>query len=114
MSSIESLEAHRSRVFATASTHLVQCTNDVPVNRDVDMVKHYHGRFAWYELLTTDTAAATAFYHDVVGWGTQDASTSQLSYIQFTAGEIAVGGLMELPQEGRKMGATPRWVGYVG
>ena len=33
------------------------------------MVNH-HGRFAWYELLTTDTAAAKAFYHDVVGWGT--------------------------------------------
>jgi uncharacterized protein len=86
--------------------------SDVPVNRDVDMVKH-HGRFAWYELLTTDTAAAKAFYHDVVGWGTEDASTPQLDYTRFTAGEIAVGGLMELPEEGRKMGATPRWLGYV-
>ena len=83
----------------------------MPVNRDVDMVKH--GRFAWYELLTTDTAAAKAFYHDVAGWGTQDASTPQLNYTHFTAGEIAVGGLMELPEEGRKMGATPRWIGYV-
>jgi predicted enzyme related to lactoylglutathione lyase len=86
--------------------------SDVPVNRDVDMVKH-HGRFAWYELLTTDTAAAKAFYHDVVGWGAEDASTPQLDYTRFTAGEIAVGGLMELPEEGRKMGATPRWLGYV-
>ena len=99
----DSTESHRA---------LVQCTNDVAANRDVDMVNH-HGRFAWYELLTTDITAAKAFYRDVVGWGTRDASTPQLDYAHFTAGEMAVGGLMELPEEGRKMGATPRWVGYV-
>ena len=26
------------------------------------------GNFVWYELLTTDTKAAQAFYGDVVGW----------------------------------------------
>ena len=26
------------------------------------------GRFAWYELLTTDVAAAGAFYRKAVGW----------------------------------------------
>ncbi len=31
-----------------------------------------HGRFIWYELATTDTAAAKAFYSEVVGWGTRD------------------------------------------
>ena len=74
----------------------------------------YHGRFAWYELITTDVAAAGAFYAEVVGWGTQDASTPELAYTLFTAGTASVGGLMELPEEGRKMGATPRWMGYVG
>ncbi len=28
------------------------------------------GRFVWYELLTTDTQAAVAFYSEVVGWKT--------------------------------------------
>lgn len=71
------------------------------------------GCFAWYELLTTDIAAAKAFYGSVVGWGAQDASTHDLTYILFTAGEAPVGGLMDLPEDARKMGATPRWVGYV-
>jgi len=31
--------------------------------------------FAWYELLTTDVAAAGAFYGKVIGWGGKDAST---------------------------------------
>jgi hypothetical protein len=72
-----------------------------------------HGCFAWYELLTTDVAAARAFYRQVVGWDAQDASTAALSYSVFTAGPVEVGGLMELPPEGRSMGAAPRWIGYV-
>jgi predicted enzyme related to lactoylglutathione lyase len=70
--------------------------------------------FTWYELITTDVAAAAAFYRDVVGWETKEASTSGLRYMQFAAGEVAAAGLMELPEEGRKMGARPRWMGYVG
>ena len=70
-------------------------------------------RFAWYELLTTDVAAASDFYGKVVGWGAMDGSTAELAYTVLTAGEVPVGGLMELPEEGRRQGATPRWVGYV-
>ena len=70
-------------------------------------------RFAWYELLTTDLAAASDFYGKVVGWGATDASTPELTYTVLTAGDVPVGGLMELPEEGRRQGATPRWVGYV-
>jgi predicted enzyme related to lactoylglutathione lyase len=69
--------------------------------------------FAWYELLTTDLAAAQSFYGKVIGWTVQDASAPQFAYRLFSAGSTAVAGLMELPLEGRKKGATPRWVGYV-
>jgi uncharacterized protein len=72
-----------------------------------------HGHFGWYELLTTDMAAATAFYGTVLGWAVRDASTPRFTYSIFTSGDTPVCGLMELPPEGRKMGATPRWVGYV-
>jgi uncharacterized protein len=77
------------------------------------MVDH-HGRFTWYELMTTDVAAAKAFYGNVMGWGVQDASTPELTYTLFTAGTVSVGGIMDLPEEARKGGATPRWMGYVG
>jgi uncharacterized protein len=78
-----------------------------------EMMDHRHGHFAWYELLTTDMAAAREFYGDVVGWTVRDAGTERFAYSIFTAGETPVAGLMELLPEGRKMGATPRWVGYV-
>jgi hypothetical protein len=73
----------------------------------------YHGRFAWYELMTTDVAAAKSFYAEVVGWGARDASTSDLAYTQFTAAHTPVSGLLDLPADARKQGATPRWMGYV-
>jgi predicted enzyme related to lactoylglutathione lyase len=71
------------------------------------------GHFAWYELLTTDVAAASTFYGKVVGWAAKDESTRDLAYTVLTAGDAPVGGLMYLPEEGRRLGATPRWVGYV-
>jgi uncharacterized protein len=74
----------------------------------------YHGRFVWYELMTTDLAAARAFYAKVMGWGAQEASAPGLPYNLFTAGKVPIGGLMELPEEATRMGATPRWMGYVG
>lgn len=70
-------------------------------------------RFAWYEILTTDVAAASAFYGSVVGWRAKDASTPELAYTVLAAGEVPVAGLMELPEEGRRLGATPRWMGFV-
>jgi uncharacterized protein len=72
------------------------------------------GSFVWYELITTDMAAAATFYANVVGWGAQDGSTPDLAYTLFTAGSTLVGGLMGLPEDARKMGATPRWMGFVG
>jgi uncharacterized protein len=71
------------------------------------------GSFAWYELLTTNAAAARMFYASVVGWEAHDASTPAFPYSVFSAGKAEVGGLMELPPDALRMGAEPRWVGYV-
>jgi len=72
-----------------------------------------HGRFVWYELMTTDTASAQTFYREVVGWGAQDSGMSGMQYTMFTAGGVPVGGLMNLPEDARAMGAPPSWTGYV-
>jgi predicted enzyme related to lactoylglutathione lyase len=82
------------------------------LERRLDVVD-YPGRFAWYELMTTDIASAKAFYAKVVGWGAQDASAPGLAYTLFTSGKVPVSGLMALPEEATRMGATPRWMGYV-
>ena len=76
-------------------------------------MSEHRGRFVWYDLLSTDTAGAATFYRDVLGWSERDASTAGLAYAVLAAGGEPVCGLMELPLEGRRMGARPRWVGYV-
>ncbi|MGH6813139.1 MAG: VOC family protein [Methylocella sp.] len=73
-----------------------------------------HGRFVWYELMTTDMEPAKAFYANVVGWGTRDASMPASAYSLFTAGDAPITGLMKLPEDARRTGATPHWIGYVG
>jgi uncharacterized protein len=68
------------------------------------------GRFVWHELLTTDTAAAAAFYAKVVPWRTQPSNMP--GYTIFMAGQAQVAGLMALPAA---TGGTPaHWLMYVG
>lgn len=70
------------------------------------------GKFIWYDLMTSDTAAAEAFYKSVVGWGAQDAGTPGTSYTLFTLGNDPVCGLM-VPPEDAKPGFRLGWRGYV-
>ncbi len=73
-----------------------------------------HGRFLWYELVTTDIRAAKSFYADVVGWDTQDVAMPGTAYTLFTAGGVPVSGLMRLPDDASTSGFRPTWLGYVG
>lgn len=66
------------------------------------------GRFAWYELLTTDPMAAQEFYRDVVGWKTQPWAGSP-DYVMWTSDQGPVGGVSTLPEVARNMGAPPFW-----
>jgi predicted enzyme related to lactoylglutathione lyase len=68
------------------------------------------GRFVWHELLTTDTAAAAAFYPRVVPWRTQPSNMP--GYTIFMVGQSQVAGLMELP--GDAGSAPAHWLMYVG
>ena len=72
-----------------------------------------HGRFVWYELMTTDLEAAKSFYGKVLDWGTREASMPGSRYTLFTAGDVSTGGLINLPQDAKTQGAAPQWVGYV-
>src|SRR5262249_14828637 len=72
------------------------------------------GHFVWYELVTTDVAAAAAFYSRVMGWGAWDASAPGRPYVLFGDKTSAISALTPLPDGARQMGVQPTWVGYVG
>jgi predicted enzyme related to lactoylglutathione lyase len=71
------------------------------------------GSFFWYDLMTTDTKAAAKFYGDVVGWGTQDAQSPASDYTLFTVEGQGILGLMIIPEDAKKMGVPPCWMGYI-
>jgi predicted enzyme related to lactoylglutathione lyase len=70
--------------------------------------------FVWYDVMTTDTKAAGAFYSKVVGWDIKDSGMPDRSYAILSAGAAMVGGLMPIPEDARAMGAQPAWMGYIG
>lgn len=70
--------------------------------------------FVWYELMTSDVAAAQAFYTDVIGWSTSDVPMPGMTYTLLRVGDAQIGGLMALPKEARDAGMQPSWVGYIG
>jgi uncharacterized protein len=73
-----------------------------------------HGKFVWYDVMTTDTKAAESFYRNVIGWSAQDAGMSDRSYTLLSVGSTMVGGLMPIPEDARAMGVPPCWMGYIG
>src|SRR5262245_38877778 len=71
-------------------------------------------KFVWYDVMTTDTAAAQEFYRRVIGWNIKDSGMSDHCYMLLLAGETMVGGLMPIPEDARKAGVGPAWMGYIG
>ena len=72
------------------------------------------GRFVWYELITTDMAAARAFYASVVGWEMRDASMPGMAYTLCSTARGSVCGLVNVAAEVGAAGEKPCWIGYVG
>jgi predicted enzyme related to lactoylglutathione lyase len=70
-------------------------------------------QFVWYELMTSDVAAAAAFYQSVIGWDTKDAGMPGMDYTLLLAQGKDVGGLMTLPEEACSRGVPPCWTGYM-
>jgi predicted enzyme related to lactoylglutathione lyase len=70
-----------------------------------------HGAFSWSELMTSDPAAASAFYGQLFGWNVKDMGPQMGGYRVANVGESGVGGIMAIPPEAA--GMPPRWGVYV-
>lgn len=65
-------------------------------------------RFVWYDLMTTDTTKAEAFYTRVFGWGTQP--FEGMPYTMWTVANNPIGGIGEV----QPPGTPPHWIAYLG
>lgn len=71
--------------------------------------------FCWYELMTSDSAEATAFYKAVVGWTIhprEAGSAMDYRMIEATDGDM-IGGVLGLTEAMQQSGARPSWIPYL-
>ncbi|HMC57210.1 MAG TPA: VOC family protein [Gemmatimonadaceae bacterium] len=70
-----------------------------------------HGQFAWYDLVTTDVAAAKKFYPPVTGWGTMPWADG--AYTMWAANNQPLGGIAPISAEQSAQGIPSHWLAYV-
>jgi predicted enzyme related to lactoylglutathione lyase len=70
-----------------------------------------HGAFSWAELMTSDPAAALAFYGRLFGWSAKDMAMPNGTYTTFQVSDTSVGGMMKIPAAAA--GMPPAWGVYV-
>jgi uncharacterized protein len=71
--------------------------------------------FVWYELVTTDAAAARDFYGHVAGWSAQITEMAGPPYTLFGPSEAPVAGMIaKADMLGKAADIPPCWTGYVG
>lgn len=73
------------------------------------------GRPLWYELMTTNLAAAESFYKPVVGWTTTPFDGAGQPYSMWTRSDgVPMGGVMALTDELKALHVPPHWMMYIG
>ncbi len=72
---------------------------------------NHPGDFIWYELITPNPDAASAFYAPLLGWSVTDSGMPDFDYRIASTAESPVAGIMRTPS-GAPM--PPVWLGYIG
>jgi predicted enzyme related to lactoylglutathione lyase len=102
------MDVGRMAVFADP-TGAVLGLWQAKTHKGAELVNEPYG-FAWNELNTRDTAAASAFYQAVFGWRTE-ALDGPMEYCEWKLGDNTIGGMMPMPAEMPAM-VPPFWLNY--
>jgi predicted enzyme related to lactoylglutathione lyase len=68
-------------------------------------------RFVWYDLFTTDQAAAKRFYGDLLGWQYENWGEGESAYPMIKVGESHIGGIAAMNDPAAS--GPPHWTSYV-
>jgi predicted enzyme related to lactoylglutathione lyase len=74
-----------------------------------------HGQFCWYDLITTDPAAAKRYYPKLFNWKVEPFpfATPDQPYDMWSVGGSTLGGVGKLSELQRSRGIPPNWVASV-
>lgn len=76
--------------------------------------KHPAGAFCWFELATTDQAAAKNFYTSLFGWAVNDSPIGPDDfYSMFKLSGRDTGAAYTMRKEQRAQGVPPHWMVYI-
>jgi predicted enzyme related to lactoylglutathione lyase len=70
-----------------------------------------HGAFGWFELMTSNVAAAKKFYTELLGWTIQDMPMENMDYTVIKVDNEDVAGMMPMPPDSGEM--PPSWGIYI-
>lgn len=73
--------------------------------------KYPHGTFCWNEAVSTDVAASTKFYTELLGWKAEQHDMEGMGYTVMKTGDNMVAGLMAMPPDAK--GVPSHWMGYI-
>lgn len=78
------------------------------------VASHAPGTFCWFELATTDQAAAKRFYHSLFGWTSQDMPIGpEGAYTVFKIDGRDAAAAYTMLKEDRDKHVPPHWIPYV-
>jgi len=69
-----------------------------------------HGRFCWYDLMTTDPIGSRRFYAELFGWHTETVPMGEHQYEMLYQGDRPLGGIVAMDA---KEGIPTYWIPYV-
>jgi predicted enzyme related to lactoylglutathione lyase len=71
-----------------------------------------HGQFCWYDLITTDPAAAKRYYPKLFNWKVEafPFASAEQPYDMWSVGGNTLGGVGKLTEQQRSMGLPSHWL----
>lgn len=77
------------------------------------VTSHVPGTFSWFELATSDIAAARRFYMGLFGWEMREDPSGTAPYTMFRVGGQDIAAGYTQTQEQQAAGVPPHWLNYV-
>ncbi len=89
---------------------LAACSRQAPMQMTPEVAERTPGRFVWYDLITDDIPAASAFYGSLFGWEFEEVPEHPGEFLLIRHGGVAIGGLV-YHERSHPDSAESRWIG---
>lgn len=97
-------------LIVTALVLAAACSRPAPMQMTPEVADRTPGRFVWYDLITDDIDAASAFYGDLFGWTFEDVPGASSGFQLIRMDGVPIGGLV-YHERSHPDSAESQWIG---